>query len=123
MATKKTSSQNKSKPASASAKKKTAAPKKAASKASATPKPGQAPKKKPGRPPKKVEFKPDAVDGDGDGLVQDNTVHERPAFISFAPTTEANSAPAKVILDTPATSNAPIKKKRIWSRLKFWSKS
>lgn len=25
-----------------------------------------------------VEFKPDAIDGDKDGLVQDGTIHERP---------------------------------------------
>ena len=27
---------------------------------------------------KVVEFDPEAKDGDGDGLVQDNTIHERP---------------------------------------------
>lgn len=43
--------------------------------ASTTPKKTTA--KKPA--PKKVAFKADAVDGDGDGLIQDGTIHERPA--------------------------------------------
>lgn len=30
-------------------------------------------------PTSEVEFKPDARDGDGDGLVQDGTIWERPA--------------------------------------------
>lgn len=40
-----------------------------------------APKKATPAAPKKkaVAFDPNAVDGDGDGLVQDGTIHERPA--------------------------------------------
>lgn len=55
-------------------KKKTPA-KKATAKKKATPK-SDAPAKR-GRPPKQVAYKPDAKDGDGDGLVQDGTPFER----------------------------------------------
>ena len=30
-------------------------------------------------PKRKAKYNPDATDGDGDGLVQDGTIHERPA--------------------------------------------
>jgi len=50
--------------------KKKAAPKKAAAKKKAAPKKVA---------PKKAEFKENAKDGDGDGLVQDGTIHERPS--------------------------------------------
>ena len=63
------------------------APKKAT--ASTTPKKATA--KKPA--PKKVSYKADAVDGDGDGLVQDGTIHERPAPKKKA--TPAKKKPSK----------------------------
>jgi len=71
---KEASEQTPSQPKKAPAKK--APPAKPAAKtASNTPKKTTA--KKPA--PKKVAFKADAVDGDGDGIIQDGTIHERPA--------------------------------------------
>lgn len=41
---------------------------------------GKPVKKAEAKPAKIIEFNPDAKDGDGDGLVQDGTIHERPAL-------------------------------------------
>jgi hypothetical protein len=41
---------------------------------------------KPARPrKKKAEYVPDATDGDGDGLVQDGTIFERPVGTELSP--------------------------------------
>ena len=55
------------------AKAKPKTPAKPAAKKATTPTPKKA------APKKVVAFNPNAVDGDGDGLVQDGTIHERPA--------------------------------------------
>lgn len=70
--------------------KKAASPSKAPAKKAAAKK--AAPAKKAPAKKKVVEFKADAKDGDGDGLVQDGTVHERKAASAPAP------APAKTSL-------------------------
>lgn len=45
----------------------------------ATPEPVKKPRKK------KAEYVPEATDGDGDGLVQDGTIFERPAGTELSP--------------------------------------
>lgn len=113
MATKKTTSQNAKKAATPGKRNSTAGSAKKKTQTSTSSSTGT-PKKKPGRPPKKVEFKEDAKDGDNDGLVQDGTIHERPA-------TSTNSTPDRVVistsLDTSNTAVAPTKKS-IWARFK-----
>ena len=45
--------------------------------------------------PKRADYNPDATDGDGDGMVQDGTIHERPAKKPAAKATATKATAAK----------------------------
>lgn len=52
-----------------------------------------------------AEFKADAVDGDGDGFVQDGTIHERPVEPAVV------AEPEPEVVEEPAVEAAPAAKK------------